>query len=122
MRGMTDYQWKVLKRAVRERFDQPEHLLSLAAGRNAIREVVEEALQKPSRQRRSRVMRYLKGSSSLADKPTECPVDDPVDPNHEEHPAPEMPSVEEQPPVDPAAPIESEDIDVSDWEVTGPDV
>ena len=36
MQGMTEYQWKVLKRAVRERFDQPEHLLSLAAGRNAI--------------------------------------------------------------------------------------
>ena len=48
MQGMTDYQWKVLKRAVRDRFDQPEHLLSLAAGRNAIREVIEETLKKPS--------------------------------------------------------------------------
>ena len=122
MQGMTEYQWKVLKRAVRERFDQPEHLLSLAAGRNAIREVVEEALKKPSRRRRSRVMRYLKGGSSLADESAECPVDDTVDPNQEEHPASEMPSVEEQPPASPAAPIDSEDIDVSDWEVTRPDV
>lgn len=31
MFGMTEYQWKVLRRAVRERFDQPEHVLSLAA-------------------------------------------------------------------------------------------
>ena len=49
MKGMTEYQWRVLKRAIRERFDEPEHLLSLAAGRNAIRDVVEEAMQKPSR-------------------------------------------------------------------------
>ena len=37
-------QWRVLKRAIRERFDQPDHLLSLAAGRNAIRDVVEAAI------------------------------------------------------------------------------
>ena len=67
-------------------------------------------------------MRYLKGGSSLADESAVCPVDDTVDPNHEEHPASEMPSVEEQPPASPTAPIDSEDIDVSDWEVTGPDV
>ena len=67
-------------------------------------------------------MRYLKGSSSLADESAVCPVDDTVDPNHEEHPASEMPSVEEQPPASPAAPSDSEDIDVSDWEVTRPDV
>ena len=59
MKGMTEYQWKVLKRAVRDRFDRPEHQLSLAAGRNAIRDVVEETLQKPSRKRRSRVMRFF---------------------------------------------------------------
>jgi putative transposase len=35
MKGMTEYQWRVLKRAIRERFDDPDHLLSLAAGRNA---------------------------------------------------------------------------------------
>ena len=67
-------------------------------------------------------MRYLKGSPSLADEPAECLAEDTVDPNQEEHPASEMPSVEEQPPASPAAPIDSEDIDVSDWEVAGPDV
>ena len=25
MKGMTEYQWRVLKRAIRERFDDPEH-------------------------------------------------------------------------------------------------
>ena len=125
MQGMTEYQWKVLKRAVRERFDQPEHLLTLAAGRNAIRDVVEETLQKPSRRRRSRVMRYLQGGSSLADEPAECPTDDAlldVDPNQEHHPASEVPSAEEQRLASPAAPIDSEDIDVSDWEIASPDV
>lgn len=122
MQGMTEYQWKVLKRAVRQRFDQPEHLLSLAAGRNAIREVVEETLQKPSKRRRSRVMRYLQGGASLADDPTESPADDAVDPNQDDHATSETPSVEEQPPASPATPVDSEDIDVSDWEVTSPDV
>ena len=59
MKGMTEYQWRVLKRAIRDRFDDPEHLLSLAAGRNAIRDVVEEALRKPSRRRRVRAARFL---------------------------------------------------------------
>ena len=122
MQGMTEYQWKVLKRAVRERFDQPEHLLSLAAGRNAIREVVEEALKKPSRRRRSRVMRYLQGGPSLADASGECPVADAVDPNQAGLPASETPTVEEQPPAGPAATIDTDDIDVSDWEVASPDV
>ena len=125
MQGMTEYQWKVLKRAVRERFDQPEHLLSLAAGRNAIREVVEETLQKSSRRRRSRVMRYLEGGSSLADEQAKCSTEDAtadVNPHQDGLPASEMPSVEEQSSASPAAPIDSEDIDVSDWEVTSPDV
>ena len=37
MSHMTQYQWNVLKRAVRDKFDEPEHLMNLAAGRNAIR-------------------------------------------------------------------------------------
>jgi putative transposase len=122
MQGMTEYQWKVLKRAVRERFDQPEHILSLAAGRNAIRDVVEEALKKPSRRRRSRVMRYLQGGPSLADVSEECPVADTVDPDHAGLPASEMPTVDAQPPAGPAATIDPDDIDVSDWEIASPDV
>jgi hypothetical protein len=102
--------------------DEPEHLLSLAAGRNAIREVVEEALKKPSRRRRSRVMRYLEGGSSLADEPAGSPAGGAEDRHQEVCEASQMPSAEEQPPASPAAPIDSEDIDVSDWEVASPDV
>jgi putative transposase len=122
MQGMTEYQWKVLKRAVRERFDQPEHLLSLAAGRNAIRDVVEEALQKPSRRRRSRVMRYLEGGPSVNEQPAERPADEAADPNPGDRPAPETPNVEESSSARPAAPIDTEEIDVSDWEVAAPDL
>ena len=64
MKGMTAYQWRVLKRAIRERFDGPEHLQSLSAGRNAIQDVVEEAMRKPSRGRRARVARYLQPAPS----------------------------------------------------------
>ena len=71
MKGMTEYQWRVLKRAIRERFDRPEHLLNLAAGRNAIRDVVEEAMQKPSRQRRVRAARFLQPPPSLTGEPEE---------------------------------------------------
>lgn len=58
VQGLTIYQWRVLRRAVRERFDAPDHVLSLAAARNAIREVVEEAIEKPGRRRRVRAARY----------------------------------------------------------------
>ena len=57
--GMTEYQWKVLRRAVRDRFDRPEHILSLAASRNQIRDVVEAAVKKPSKRRRTRAARFL---------------------------------------------------------------
>jgi hypothetical protein len=107
---------------VRERFDQPEHLLSLAAGRNAIREVVEEALKKPSRRRRSRVMRYLQGSSSLADEPADSPADEAEDSRREGYAGAGTSSVEEQAAAGPATPIDAEEIDVSDWEVASPDV
>lgn len=56
--GMTAYQWRVLRRAVRERFDSPDHVLSLASARNAIRDVVERSVQKPSRRRRVRAARH----------------------------------------------------------------
>ena len=58
MRGLTEYQWRVMRRAVRERFDQPDHVLSLAAARNRIRETVEQSIKKPSRKRRARAARY----------------------------------------------------------------
>ncbi len=73
-------------------------------------------------------MRYLQGGPSLADAPEECPVADAVDPHQAGLPASEtptaseMPTVEEQPPAGPAATIDTDDIDVSDWEVASPDV
>src|SRR5262249_52794047 len=60
LQGMTEYQWQVLKRAVRERFDKPEHVLTLAEGRNAIRDVVEKEAKKPSRKKRVRATRFLR--------------------------------------------------------------
>jgi hypothetical protein len=109
-------------RAVRERFDRPEHLLSLAAGRNAIREVVEEALQKPSRRRRSRVMRYLEGGPSVNEQPAERSPDETAVPSPDDRPASETPNVEEPSSASGAAPIDTEEIDVSDWEVAAPDL
>ena len=123
MQGMTNYQWKVLKRAVRERFDQPEHLLSLAAGRNAIREVVEEALQKPSKRRRSRVMRYLEGGSSAKGEPANSQTNDVSDPDEHLASVPDPSTVEElSTATDQSAPVDLDDLDVSDWEVASPDV
>lgn len=57
--GMTEYQWRVLRRAVRDRFDEPEHVLSLASARHSIRELVEKAVSKPNRKRRVRAARFL---------------------------------------------------------------
>lgn len=57
--GLTEYQWRVLRRAVREKFDEPDHLLSLAAARNSIRDLVEKAIQKPTKRRRARAARFL---------------------------------------------------------------
>ena len=59
LQGMTAYQWRITRRAIRERFDDPDRLLSLAAARNSLRDVVEQAIQKPSRKRRSRAARFL---------------------------------------------------------------
>ncbi|MCH8054252.1 MAG: hypothetical protein IH895_09340, partial [Planctomycetes bacterium] len=140
MQGMTEYQWKVLRRAVRERFDRPEHLLDLAAGRNAIRDVVEEAISKPSRKRRVRAARFgqTQPAADRADRQlqddewidvagneTQPPVvavpseDGPAtqdDPDRAEPPAndeePES-SLDELDPDD----IDPDDIDVDDWDV-----
>jgi putative transposase len=128
MKGMTEYQWKVLKRAVRDRFDRPEHQLSLAAGRNAIRDVVEETLQKPSRRRRSRAMRYLHGTTSLSQQVAGSQTDDPATTgSSQELPTPAVPSAtgasptEEETLVETGLPPNPDDIDVSDWEVASPD-
>jgi putative transposase len=75
MQGLTEYQWRVLRRSVRERFDDPDHLLTLAAARNAIRDVVDAAVTKPTRRRRMRAVRfagvYQKGPEQPPNNPPE---------------------------------------------------
>lgn len=127
MQGMNEYQWRVLKRAIRDRFDGPDHLLNLAAGRNAIRDVVEAALQKPSRRRRVRAARFLQSKPSLQDGPTpgdEVDSSDFVASNGEvAPPVPESPPESESPDHGPdQEPSDLSDIDVDDWEVASPDL
>ncbi|HWL10145.1 MAG TPA: transposase family protein [Planctomicrobium sp.] len=121
LRGMTEYQWKVLRRAVRERFDEPEHVLSLAASRNAIRDVVEQTVKKPSRKRRVRAARFLNqhasaeqnsdlseaGSEDLEGKAVSVPL---------MSAAPDSPEPV-QPEGLPEEPIDLSDLNVDDWEV-----
>jgi len=127
MKGMTAYQWRVLKRAIRERFDGPEHLQSLSAGRNAIRAVVEEAVRKPSRGRRVRAARYLQpppstlnGTAEPADFTSVAPPSAAADPCSQQpttvaDPVDNDPSASSLPVIDPS------EIDVSDWEVSSPE-
>ena len=135
MQGMTEYQWKVLKRAVRERFDQPAHLLDLASGRNAIRDVVEEAISKPSRKRRVRAARYGQTQPATDRTDRQLQDDEWVDvASHETQPPAEAdtscdgpdtqpdPDRTERPSSDQnskSSPdeIELADIDVDDWDV-----
>ena len=127
MKGMNEYQWRVLKRAIRDRFDGPDHLLNLAAGRNAIRDVVESALQKPSRRRRVRAARFLQSKPSLENEP---PSEDEVDcsdfiASDDEVVLPVPESSPESDPPDGASDQEASDlsdIDVDDWEVASPDL
>lgn len=117
MKGMTEYQWRVLKRAIRERFDDPEHLLSLAAGRNAIREVVEEALRKPSRRRRARAARFLSKPAlqpTNEDESSSAPTPSPLPQNDGER----QPDPTDDGGNESAANINPDEIDVDDWDVT----
>jgi len=123
LRGMTEYQWKVLRRAVRERFDEPEHVLSLAASRNKIRDVVEQTVKKPSRKRRVRAARFLNqhASSEQSSDLSEAGWED-----LDGHAAsvPLMSAVPAAPePVQPEdlseQPVDLSDLNVDDWEVAG---
>jgi putative transposase len=75
MVGMTEFQWKVVRRAVRECFDHPEQILSLAAKRNVIREVVEAAVKTPSKRRRTRAARFLGSDREAQPATTEVASD-----------------------------------------------
>ncbi len=128
MLGMTEYQWKVLRRAVRDKFDQPEHLMGLAASRNVIRDVVEAATKKPSRRRRTRAARFLgtqPGSSYTTDPPPDelPPSRDDFPVVATDDPIPEMRDdttnleSEESGVADPSEDFLLDDIDVDDWDV-----
>src|SRR5262249_57226280 len=103
LRGMTEYQWRVLKRAVRERFDQPEHVRTLAEGRNAIRDVVEKEAKKPSRKRRARAARFL-GRPKAQGEEVPLPADGPwtdVTLSAAPQPTPTVPPADGPPPAPP---------------------
>jgi putative transposase len=128
MKGMTAYQWRVLKRAIRQRFDGPEHLQNLSQGRNAIRDVVEEAIRKPSRSRRVRAARFLQAPPSTlnasveqADRASVVPPSTTTDatPNG---PAPDPGQADASPSVNPSPTVDPADLDVSDWEIASPDL
>lgn len=122
MKGMTAYQWRILKRAIRERFEGPDHLQSLSAGRNAIRDTVEEAVRKPSRKRRVRAARYLQPPPSTLNSPMETV--DPASVNSspvDAQPSGDSSDVQDAPPsTSPVPVVDPAEIDVSDWEVSSP--
>ena len=94
-----------------------EHLLSLAAGRNAIREVVEEALRKPSRRRRARAARFLSKPAlqpTNEDESSSAPTPSPLPQNDSER----QPDPTDDGRNESAPNINPDDIDVDDWDVT----
>jgi putative transposase len=126
--GLTEYQWRVLRRAVREKFDEPEHLLSLAAARNSIRDLVEKAIQKPTKRRRARAARFLgnyqsnphsdlenagnKSSALVATSP-----DEPASDSFPQQPA--SASSVPSPVITPSEPLylATDELDVESWDV-----
>jgi putative transposase len=133
LQGMTEYQWRVLKRAIRERFDDPDHLLSLAAGRNAIRDVIAATVNQPSRRRRLRAARFLQQPGQQHDitsptdsewidvsdeanslSPSLTPLTEPAPPTDSTGLPQSLPSIDEEPSMDA---IDPDDLDVDDWDV-----
>jgi hypothetical protein len=127
MKGMTAYQWRVLKRAIRQRFDGPEHLQNLSQGRNAIRDVVEEAIRKPSGKRRVRAARYLQSPPSTLNADVEqtdpASVSSPstTADSSADRPAPGRDQANDHSSASPLPAVDPADLDVSDWEVASPD-
>ncbi len=111
MQGLTEYQWRVLRRAVRERFDDPDHLLSLAAARNAIRDVVDATVTQPSRRRRTRAARFTGAYQNGPEQPANNPPESAI--AHDASSIPEEPpvAVEETIEINPA------ELNVDDWDV-----
>ena len=125
MQGMTEHQWNVLKRAVRQRFEQPEHLLSLASGRNAIRDAVAQTVTKPSRKRRVRAARFL-GTPRIVSEPATSPPEEEVMDGIDSAPTaiekiiPEIDSNGQRTAGNglPCAHVDPADLDVDGWEVS----
>lgn len=118
LHDLTEYQWRVLKKAVRERFDQPSHLLDLAQGRNTIRDVIEQDVQhtKPRRQRRAtRFLQQPQRATATALAPASAAPATPGPPAEASLPG----TTVHADPADTAADTAGtpEDLDVSDWEV-----
>ncbi|MGZ0174385.1 MAG: Mu transposase C-terminal domain-containing protein, partial [Planctomycetales bacterium] len=121
LEGMTEFQWKVLKRAVRDRFDSPDHQMSLAEGRNVIRDIAESTMKKPSRRRRTKAARFLGDSSSAS------AGSNPQNPETNMFPAPDGNEVPAEPDTNLTEADNTEntshpdnaldDLDLDDWEI-----
>lgn len=110
MQGLTEYQWRVTRRAVRERFDDPDHLLTLAAARNAIREVVDATVTKPSRRRRTRAARFTGAFQSGHEHPT-----DNLPPSATQPPSSNFEKL--HPATEDVSEINPAELNVDDWDV-----
>jgi hypothetical protein len=129
LQGLTEYQWRVLKRAARERFDGAEHVGTLAEGRNVIRDVVAASAKKPSKKRRVRAARFLGKPESAgaqdgaaeegpwADVPLPGGGSPPRAPAPAADPAQPGAAAADGPEPARAAPVDPTDLDVEDWGV-----
>ena len=121
LEGMTEFQWKVLKRAVRDRFDSPDHQMSLAEGRNVIRDIAESTMKKPSRRRRTKAARFLGDSSSASagSNPQNPETNMSPTPDGNEIPAEPDPNLTEADNTENTGHSDNtlDDLDLDDWEI-----
>ncbi|MBI1313082.1 DDE-type integrase/transposase/recombinase [bacterium] len=114
LEGLTEFQWKVLKRAVRERFDSPDHQMSLAEGRNVIQDIADRTMKKPSKHRRTKAARFLGESRSSGSNPES--VETPP-PSAADDDIPTETNAVNSPSSDHTTDFEFDDLDLDDWEV-----
>jgi len=119
LEGMTEFQWKVLKRAVRERFDSPDYQMSLAEGRNVIRDIAETTMKKPSKRRRTKAARFL-GESRSANMDDTTATSQIVAASSASDTASKIltkPDAVTSQPADADTDCEFDDLDLDNWEV-----
>jgi len=118
LQGMTEYQWRFLRRTVRERFEDPDRVLSLAAARNAIRDVVDATVHQPKRRRRTRAARM---SGEFQTLPPTLPAAAPISPDAgTSSPQVDVDSTLTEPPTGSEPERGTEDppaLNVDDWDV-----